>query len=187
MRVYIKQGRFGSFRIYNERKDAVLFNVKWSYGGQKELQLLFTDAEETGLLSIKSKHKKWFRWAWDNVYSLTLLTSNREFEIRSVSYYQQHWRMIDPENTEYDYYAHGGYLKSIFRNNVQVAKVDLEPGGWFESGIVYIDLNNDEDPLLLAGFVLAQELHGDYDTPALAPRWILNPSARKYFKNWKPK
>jgi hypothetical protein len=80
-------------------------------------------------------------------------------------------------------------MKSIYRNDIQIAKVDKAKFHLFERDTIYIDCNNDENELLLIGLTLTFDMGQDNNGSTLTFDFgnIAGPQAKKFNKDWKPK
>ena len=114
--------------------------------------------------------------------------SLQKFIVNCIKYLKRHWTATSLDNKiKLGYFGHNGHKKSIFSGETQIAKVDKDFVHLFNRDTIYIDLNDNENPLLILTFVLLFELDVDNDGSTLTLDLGSVGQARVYDKTWKPK
>lgn len=111
-------------------------------------------------LLLRANKKRWWLIRPAIHYTLKLGSNDHVFEVRRINARGNHWRISDGNNV-YDIYHHSGTLQSIYKDNVQVAKVERVKT-YIDEDMIYIDHDDDENSLLLAGFVLIFTMDAKY-------------------------
>lgn len=117
-----------------------------------------------------------------------LLQTNEIYNVRCIKYIKRHWIASSTDNkSQLDYYGHKGHKKSIFLDGKQIALVDKRYLNFFNRDTIYIDLNNDVDPLLVLTYALIFELNVDTDGATFTIDLGGFTEEKKYDEAWKPK
>lgn len=139
-------------------------------------------------LLLRANKKRWWLISPSIHYTLKLGSNDHVFEVRCINAWGNHWRMSDGNNV-YDIYNHSGTLQSIYKDNVQVAKVDREKVTYIDEDIIYIDHDDDENSVLLAGFVLIFTMDANY-RPSMGTFRVdigYDPNSDKFDSSWTPR
>ncbi|MCW3464492.1 hypothetical protein [Chitinophaga nivalis] len=187
MRLFIYQ-RGSNYKIYQDNQEDLLFVGEWYRKWNQGRQLLLTDLQGNPLLTAKETDYKWWKWKRNRPYRLVLLQEQHTFDLTCVHYRQQHWQMTDGKDI-YDYYVHRRHLKSIFKNDIQIAGINKKIFHWYQHDTLYIDLDRDVNPLLLAGLALTFDMGEDKreGTVTIDLGTISLSKRREYNQEWSPK
>jgi hypothetical protein len=109
------------------------------------------------LLRANKKKKKWFGPELEVFYTVKM-SKDRVYEVR----WNGNWEMSDGK-TVYDFHEHDGHSQSIFRDHVQVAVVKWE-STFSDEDIIYIEMNEEDDLLLIVGFLMIFTMVSKQDT-----------------------
>ncbi|NSL86118.1 hypothetical protein ECE50_004695 [Chitinophaga sp. Mgbs1] len=176
--------------IFQENEQQVLATGRWERVRRAGKQLWLYSHNNRQELHIRRNPCKWFQWSWNITYTLTFSRDlhPQEFRISCVKYVPPHWEMTAGEHT-WHYFAHNGHAKSIFRDDRQVAGIDKDAFYWFNQEMMYIALNHEEEPLLIAGLALLFNLESNDDAEMFSVDLgaYYGPGTKKYDKTWRPR
>ncbi|MFD2162594.1 hypothetical protein ACFSJU_09345 [Paradesertivirga mongoliensis] len=170
-----------NYNIFQDSQDNLVFTGKWFWTWNKGNQLEIRDLEGQLLLTVVAGSS--WAWVWNAKYFLTTIYDHQKYEIKCVKWPKRHYQMTG-NNLSFDYYRHQGYLKSIFVNNVQVAKVNRANFNFFKKDTIIIRCDSDQNPLLICGLALTFEMGSESDG---SEHYINDPNKKHYDDNWRPK
>lgn len=188
MRLVINQtGRF--LKIFDSKDlKTVLYSAEIFHDRKKELLKVFNSSDILVSTIRQTNYNFWFQTNWDCEYEINLAQSNTKFIVNCIKYLKRHWTATSVDNKiQLEYFGHNGHKKSIFNADTQIAKVDKDFVHLFNRDTIYIDLNNNENPLLILTFVLLFELSTDNDGSSITLDFGSVGQDREYDKSWKPK
>jgi hypothetical protein len=184
MRLVIEQ-KGCTYKIY--RNNVLAYSGHWFSSWRKGLQTELFDIKGNLCLTIKIDNKRFMQWDWNTIYTLNLIDDNKNYKLKCIKYRQQYWQ-LNSDKDIYDYYNHLGHLKSIFKNNFQIAKVDKEKFHLLDQNSIFIDFDEGENELILLGLVLKFEMGNDNGEAAFTFDFGNIAGQAKIFDNeWRPK
>lgn len=175
------------YKIFKEGEDTPTYIGQWISGLRSVLQTTIQNGNNETLLTVNIDNRKLFYWGWNTVYNITLNSLSKTYKLTCVKYFRQHWR-LETETDIYDYYAHKGHKKSIFKNEIQIAAIDKNYLNKFENDTIFIDYNLGENELLLLGLVLAFDMGNDNDGSTISIDFgnIVGSFAKTNNEAWRP-
>lgn len=143
--------------ICRESKDYTMFLAERFTSWKNGRQLDIMNKKGELLLRANKKKKKWFGPELEVFYTVKM-SKDRVYEVR----WNGNWEMSDGK-TVYDFHEHDGHSQSIFRDHVQVAVVKWE-STFSDEDIIYIEMNEEDDLLLIVGFLMIFTMVSKQDT-----------------------
>lgn len=182
MRVYIKQ-RGRKYFIYQEDDNPPILTGYWASNRKAGLHAVFFDSSEKEQLRVSVGKCPWIGGPTSYLIKTTELPSEIEVELKS------RWKFdfqFSLDGDKYSYYGHNGHMKSLYKNDIQVAKFNKATFNWGERDSGYIIYNSDENVKLLLGLWIMRDMGEINDAEISIDLGNITSSAKVWNNNWFP-
>ena len=162
MRIYIKQ-RGSRYKFFKGKEEGEPFLIGyWDSKRKIGLHSKILNTEKEELVTIDISYSPWFWKMHKIIYRIVFHKLNAEVEVKAANYFRGHWTFVFGGD-RYDYYAHYGRKKSLYKNDNQVAKYSMGTVNVWDRDFGFIISNNDENELLLLSVFLMLDMGEDMD------------------------
>jgi len=186
MRLYIRQ-KGTDYQFYKGDDKEPFLKGFWKSSWKIKLHSKILTLDNSELANIRFKYAPWF---WEKgsktEYELALSEFKEIVTIKCLNSWRGHYAFTFC-NHKYDFYRHTGHKKSLYKDNVQVAKYDKQVVNWWDNDSGFIISNNDENEILLLSLFLMLDM-GEFNEADLNIDFGQGlDGVKEYNSRWTPK
>ena len=184
MRLYIRQKGHKYNFFENDIEEEILhghWDSKWRTGPYSKI----FDKDNQELVAVSLTKAPAFWRLNKTTYRIQIYKDGIDIEVRAVNAYKGHWT-FQLKGDKFDFYFHYGLKKSLFKNDVQVAKYDKGTVHMWNDDSGFIVANNDENRLLLLAIFLTFDMGENMDGDVNVNLGNLTGGVRELNNHWQP-
>lgn len=187
MRLIINQIGY-YLKVYDSKDLNTIIYSAEIFTNRKEELLQVYNSEDKLIATIRQTNYKWLQGNWKMEYEISILEKKESYHVNNIKFAKRHWIAKLNGKQIFEYFGHNGHKKYIYKNDKQVALIDKEYFHLFNRDTIYIDLNNDENPLFILTYTLLFELNVDNDSSTFNFDFgDFGGQVKKYDETWRPK
>ncbi len=185
MRLYIRQ-KGCNYQFYKGDDKEPFVKGYWKSSWRTKLHSKIITLDNRDIATIKFKYAAWF---WESetktVYEIVLDEMNEVVTINCLNSWRGHYS-FGFRHHKYDFYFHQGHKRSLYKDNIQVAKYDKQTVSWWDNDTAFILSNNDENEILLLSLFLMFDMGESYEADLNIDLGQALSGIKEYDSSWVP-